>query len=109
MSLSCNVMKDIYVLYNDNALSNKTRDEVNEHLKECADCRGYYDEMRRLLVSRRHTAHTPRISEPDYSAVAKKLRRDKIRCEIIRNAATAAALTACVLVTAHVLKSENKE
>ena len=46
MKTSCNVVQDVFVLYQDGALSEETRLEVKNHLRKCRDCRAFYQEMK---------------------------------------------------------------
>jgi len=45
MKLSCKVIEDILPLYHDNVCSDETRILTEEHLRECARCRGLLAEM----------------------------------------------------------------
>jgi hypothetical protein len=44
MKLECAVVKDLYVLYSENELSPEVREAVEEHLRECENCRIAYEE-----------------------------------------------------------------
>ena len=39
MKISCNIIEDLLPLYVDDAVSEDSRQLVEEHLKECASCR----------------------------------------------------------------------
>lgn len=43
MKLECPVIKDLYILYSENELSNEVKDAVDEHLKNCSSCREVYE------------------------------------------------------------------
>lgn len=43
MKLECPVVKDLYVLYSENELSEEVRKAVDEHLGECHKCKNIYD------------------------------------------------------------------
>jgi uncharacterized membrane protein YkoI len=43
LKLNCSIVKDIYVLYEENELSEEVKGYVREHLCECEDCRGIYE------------------------------------------------------------------
>lgn len=45
MKQSCNVIKDLLVLYEDDACSEDSKMVVEEHLQECPDCNSYYKKM----------------------------------------------------------------
>lgn len=42
--IPCNVIKDLIVLYEDDACSAESRQLVEEHVKDCPDCRKLYEE-----------------------------------------------------------------
>lgn len=44
MKLECPVVRDLYVLYCENELSPEVREAVEEHLKDCEECRRYYED-----------------------------------------------------------------
>ena len=44
MKLECSVVKDLYVLYKDNELSNEVREAVEKHLEKCDQCKEVYQE-----------------------------------------------------------------
>lgn len=44
--MECNVIKDLLPLYIDECCSQESAELVEEHLKECADCRAAYENMR---------------------------------------------------------------
>lgn len=43
MKLECSVIKDLYTLYKENELSLEVREAVEEHLKDCVECRNIYE------------------------------------------------------------------
>lgn len=43
--ITCDECKDLLTLYVDNLCSNKSKELVEEHLKECSDCRNTYKSM----------------------------------------------------------------
>ncbi len=46
MKYSCKVIEDLLPLYHDGVCSEESKLIIKEHLDECADCRGYYDNLR---------------------------------------------------------------
>lgn len=46
MKLSCDVIRDLLVLYDEAACSEDSRKLVEEHLEECAGCRRYLEELK---------------------------------------------------------------
>ena len=45
MKISCNIIEDLLPLYVDDAVSEDSRQLVEEHLKECASCRKIQEEI----------------------------------------------------------------
>ena len=43
MKLECPVIKDLYVLYSENELSEEVRGAVEEHLGGCKECKNIYE------------------------------------------------------------------
>ena len=56
MKTTCNVIQDLLPLYCDDACSAESRRLVEEHLKECDDCRETYQLMQAALPA--SAAHT---------------------------------------------------
>ena len=48
--ISCNVIQDIMPLYVDEIVSEDTKKLVEEHLKECEDCRKEMEKMRAKII-----------------------------------------------------------
>ena len=110
---SCNMVKDVFVLYHDGALSDETLKEVRAHLASCEDCAKYYKEMAK---SHRLDAEAKcgkngkdgkdeeelPIPKSSYEDLARRLRKEKIRGRILCHTLYAAALiggmTAAVLI-----------
>lgn len=46
MKYECSLVKDVVSLYMDEALSEKSRESIDEHLSLCSGCRKFYDEYR---------------------------------------------------------------
>lgn len=47
--IPCDVIKDLLLLYEDDVCSEQSKDIVEEHLSECAECRQYYERMTEKL------------------------------------------------------------
>ena len=47
MKITCNIIEDLLPLYIDDMVSEDSRQLVEEHLNECADCRKMLDEMKK--------------------------------------------------------------
>lgn len=50
MKYNCEIIKDLLPLYVDNICSSQTREIVEEHLNECADCRAYLKELKETII-----------------------------------------------------------
>lgn len=75
MKYDCDLIQDIMPLYKDNALSDKSKEIVDEHLSECAECNSLYkisysDEF--SSSSQENTANSVNVKK--YSKKIKKLR-----------------------------------
>lgn len=46
MKYECSLVRDVVSLYMDDALSEKSRESIDEHLSLCCGCRKFYDEYR---------------------------------------------------------------
>lgn len=46
MKYECSLVRDVVSLYMDDALSEKSRESIDEHLSLCSGCRKFYDEYR---------------------------------------------------------------
>jgi predicted anti-sigma-YlaC factor YlaD len=47
MKVHCNIIRDLLPLYADDACSEQSRQMVDDHLKECMDCAGMLEKLRR--------------------------------------------------------------
>lgn len=69
----CSLIRDLLPFYKDNAVSAESESIIREHLKNCSECKKYYDRIRRIPHS---------LQEPDncgtyrYSDVVRVLRRN---------------------------------
>ena len=45
--MKCEIVKDLMILYLDNCCSDGSRLEVEEHIKECEECRAVFEEMKK--------------------------------------------------------------
>ncbi len=103
MSLNCDVVKDLVVLYKDECINESTKKQIDEHLSTCNECKKYYKNFERMDTQEEIT----KISEPkfyeetDFSSVAKKL---KLRT-VLREIVFAASILATIFLTLAVAKS----
>jgi predicted anti-sigma-YlaC factor YlaD len=54
--ISCDVFRDLFLMYLDGTASQDTRDLVEEHLAECQTCREIYEEMKEDFLKDIHTS-----------------------------------------------------
>jgi len=92
MNLDCDIVMDCVSIYKDGLASEKTVKAVNEHLKECRDCRKYYKQYDSInnFTTKNQSACTG-SSEEKFAALSAAL---KVRRNIF-----AALLVAFTLVT----------
>ena len=51
MKLNCKVIEDLLALYTDNVCSDESRKLVEEHLRECENCRVLLDNMASIQIT----------------------------------------------------------
>ena len=79
MNTKCNVIRDLLPLYIDEVVSDESRQLIEDHLKECPECRAYLDELRAGLPALENDENAA-----EYAQEARVLRRIK-RKMIMRN------------------------
>ena len=107
MSMSCNVVQDLIVLFQEDTISDETRREVRTHLKECRACRKIYREYAHLNQEELH-------SEPEalpefefgYGELAARIRKRRIRRDWVVTGAFAVCIGITVWVTRAILRNE---
>lgn len=87
--ISCNVIQDIMPLYVDEIVSEDTKKLVEEHLKECEDCRKEMEKMRAKII----LPNKKKINQ------AEKELFQKLKCRL-NNRRIAAAILGAILVCA---------
>ena len=87
---NCNMIKDLLPLYADEVCSDESRKAVEEHLKECPDCKAELEKLRR------HVAVSPQKDAEVLRRIKKRLRIEKIATGLI--CAAALILTAFMLL-----------
>lgn len=78
MNLPCNIVRDMLVLYADDALSSESRSALEEHLENCSTCKAYLENIKKEKVSALQQEEIE-IKARDYQ----KHRKKKIRITII--------------------------
>ncbi|MBQ7915314.1 MAG: zf-HC2 domain-containing protein [Firmicutes bacterium] len=100
MNTSCNIIKDVYVLYHDQALTPESRTQVVEHLRHCETCRNYYKAMKDSMHYKSVPTAEDYAKALEYSQVARKLRNQKL----LLNLSYIAAILSGILATFFVAK-----
>ena len=107
MSISCNVVQDLIVLFQENTVSDETRSEIREHLKGCRACRRVYREYAHLNQEEYHPEPEAKcIPEPQYGELAKRIKKRKFWKHTVVNGAFAVCIGITVLVTRAILRNE---
>ncbi len=107
MSMSCNVVQDLIVLFQENTVSEETRAEIRAHLKECRACRKVYREYAHLNQEELHFEPEARPEyEFDYDALAARIRKRKFWKHTVVTSAFAVCIGITVLVTRAILRNE---
>lgn len=108
MSISCNAVQDLIVLFQENTVSEETRREIREHLKECRACRKVYREYAYLNQEELHFApEAAPEADFSYKELAARIRRRKFWKHTVVTGAFAACIGITVLVTRAILENEN--
>ena len=107
MSISCNVVQDLIVLFQENTVSEETRAEIRAHLKECRACRRVYREYANLNQEELHFEPEARPEyEFNYDALAARIRKRKIWKHGVVTGAFAVCIGITVWVTTAIMRNE---
>ena len=96
MKYDCDVIRDLLPLYADKACSEKSREMVEEHLKECPDCRNMVSMLLNTIIEESLT--TEKESVIDYG-----LRQFKRRAAVVGSAVSGAITLPVLIVAALIL------
>ncbi|MBQ8799989.1 MAG: zf-HC2 domain-containing protein [Lachnospiraceae bacterium] len=107
MSISCNAVQDLIVLFQEKTVSDETRQEIRDHLKECRACRRVYREYAHLNQEEYHPEPEVKyIPEPQYGELAKRIKKRKFWKHTVVTGAFAVCIGITVLVTRAILRNE---
>ncbi len=86
----CPLVRDVYALFRDGALSEESERLVRSHLSACPRCAKFY----RLIARTEKRARDEKPSPPappeeDYAALARRLRRTRRKAALLQGALTA--------------------
>ena len=97
MKNSCDVIQDLLPLYCDGACSGESRHLVEEHLRECGQCRETYELMRSALPARAVPAEDGQAAQAAAAAWKKGTHRAARRAYFIALAVIVAVIAAVCL------------
>ena len=94
MKYSCNVVKDLLPLYVDNICSGESKEIVEQHLSECADCKAYYLSLHEnnTLFSLPVDQKRERQKAQSFLAIKKSLRTRQFLAAILSISVLASAI-----------------
>lgn len=79
MSLNCNIVQDFVSLYVDNAISDKTKHEIEDHLSHCPVCCKYYKNYEKMNKSLNVKSDTDPFKDINldinYAYIAKEIKK----------------------------------
>lgn len=106
MSLSCNVVQDLIVLFQEDAVSEETGKEIQMHLKECRECRRVYREYAHLNQEDFPQEEAKPEPELSYGRLAARLRKRKLWRQSVVVTAFVACIGITVMVTSAIVKEK---
>ncbi len=103
MNYPCSMIQDLLPLYLDSVCSEESKQAVEQHLSECADCKEFYAVMREADGVEIHTcnADCERRKAASFQAVKKKIFRKQILVAV----ATVVVLVAMAVTAVGILKN----
>ncbi|WP_458408267.1 zf-HC2 domain-containing protein [Anaerotignum sp.] len=75
MNWKCDVVTDLAPMYHDGVASVASRKLVEEHLRECPECRNYYKKYRPVEGIK---METPVSAQADFVKLAKQMRKRRL-------------------------------
>ena len=80
MTISCDLVRDLLPLYDDNVISEDGHKIVSVHLSRCAACRAYHKQVteRSFADNDLLKKPTPPAGEKDFTSLAKRYKRKRI-------------------------------
>ena len=96
--INCNIAKDLMMIYDDDLISADSRALVDEHLKECPECREYFDTV---IKSRVTVKNNGKENIKKFTGTLQKIRKNGI----VKGVAIALA-AAIVLLTVYRILSD---
>lgn len=94
MKYDCEIIQDLLPLYQDDVLSNKSIEIINEHICECNECRKLYEERQKDNYEYNKAEDTVKISTKSMKNFLKKIKAVRI---------TAITLLAIIIISVPLL------
>ncbi|MCH5273018.1 MAG: zf-HC2 domain-containing protein [Lachnospiraceae bacterium] len=107
MNLSCSVVQDLIVLFQENTVSEETRRDIRAHLKECRECRRVYREYSYLNHEEVvRTKEPENVRELQFAEIAARLRKNRNWYFLVVSTGFALGIGVAVMATRAILKGE---
>lgn len=107
MNLSCNVVQDLIVLFQENTVSEETRRDIRAHLKECRECRRVYREYSYLNHEEVvHAKEPENVRELQFAEIAARMRKNRNWCSLVISAGFVLGIGVTVMATRAILRGE---
>ncbi len=80
MTISCDLVRDLLPLYDDNVISEDGHKIVSVHLSRCAACRAYHKQVTELALADNELLkkQAPPSGEHDFRPLAKRYKRKRL-------------------------------
>lgn len=91
--MECGIIRDLFPSYIDGLISEESRQAIEAHLEECAECRGYLEAMRKELASEKYVELNKSQAKAEIK-VFEKLRRRMFYAVIVTAIVVAMVCTA---------------
>ena len=95
MKMSCNIIRDLLPLYIDNVCSLESREMIEEHLKECSECKAYMESMSVDAPKEKELIQIDPINESRKASSFRDIKK-KIQQRLILTATITALVIVCV-------------
>lgn len=83
MNISCNIIEDLMPLYHDEVCSEESKKLIEEHLKECNECRNYLKSLRSENFQEKININTEEVKITALKELKKRLFRKNVKVSIV--------------------------
>lgn len=110
MTLNCETVMDMVSLYKDGALSEGSRESIDEHLRECRECRRYYHQYDSIdrIITKKQEAESADVEEK-YASFSASLRRRRTAATVGLAVCAAVTLTSAIFAMASIRRNAAKK